>query len=258
MSTGPSDQKQAVNEEEEEDFSEIECTFGFFDPVPTDIQTISVLIPRYVPVNRLEIARAVATQKAVGTVIKDQLENGMPGDSFFGFNSVLNLATFKEYLPSLQGFIQWMCDLGDASLSTLLTTQLDKVGWVINERAQGVPEGLAPHLMRGLFEEIEWATEDLETEEERNQFKFTHYLFVKKVPMTEDGLVFLNIEDDYFYKAAAIKVEFKTDGEEGDLDGVDYHRMIYVVDANIVPEVRRQLNEVFMIDESQYADEGRK
>ena len=76
--------------------------------------------------------------------------------------------------------------------------------------------------------------------------------------MTEDGLVFLNIEDDYFYKAAAIKVEFKTDGEEGDLDGVDYHRMIYVVDANIVPEVHRQLNEVFMIDESQYADEGRK
>ena len=256
MSTDPKN-IQAEEDEGEDEFSEINCTFGFFDPVPTDVQTISVFIPRYIPVNRLEIARAVATQSRVGTVIKDQLDNGMPGDSFFGFNSVLNLATYVEFLPSLQGFIDWMCELGDADLAMLLRTNLKKVGWVINERAQGVPDGLAPHLMRGLFEEIQWATEDLETEEDRDQYRFTHYLFVKKVPLTEDGLLFQNIEDEFFHKAATIVVEFNTDGEEGDLDGVDYHRMVYVVDANNVPEVRAQLNQTFMIDEADYADEGR-
>ena len=256
MSTDP---KLAQNEEEdgEDEFSEINCTFGFFDPVPADIQTISVFIPRFIPVNKLEIARAIATQSRVGTVIKDQIENGMPGESFFGFNSVLNLATYVEFLPSLQGFIDWMCGLGDANLASLLTTNLNRVGWIINERAQGVPDALAPHLMRGLFEEIQWATEDLDTEEDRDQFRFTHYLFVKKVPLTEDGLLFQNIEDEFFHNVATIKVEFTTDGEEGDLDGVDYHRMIYVVDANEVPEVRAKLNQTFMIDEADYADEGK-
>ena len=131
-------------------------------------------------------------------------------------------------------------------------------GWIINERARGVPDGLAPHLMCGLFKEIMWATEDLDTEEDRASFRFTHYIMIKKAPMTEDGLVFQNIEDEFFHKESPVKVEFQTGGEDGDLDGVEYHHMVLLFDPEVAKKVRAQLNETFMIDESIYENEDTK
>lgn len=245
-----------ANEEEEEDFSEVNCTFGFFDPVPSDAMTISAFMPRYVPINRLEIARAIACQNRVGTTIKEQIENGMPGDNFFGFNSVLNLGAYKDVLSSIDPFIKWLIGLGNPALTQVLSQNLNTTGWIINERARGVPDGLAPHLMRGLWKEIQWATEDLDTQEDRDSFKFTHYIMIKKVAMTEDGFVFPNIEDEFFYKEATVKIEFETGGEDGDLDGVDYHHMVLLFDPQVFINVRQQLNQTFMIDESIYENEN--
>ena len=243
---------------EEEDFDEVQTTFGFVDPKPSDALTLSALIPRFVPLNRLEVAQAISHQKIVGTIIKDQDEQGNILDNLYGFTSVLNLGEYSNLLPSIHNFIEWMKKLGDPALNDILDNHIHSTGLIFSERALGVPNELSPHLMRGLFNEINWATEDLETEEERNSFRFTHYIIVKKVIKGDDGLEFNNMEDEFFYKHAQIKVEFTTSGEDGDIDGVEYNRMIIAFDSTIVPIVRNELNEFFNIDETLFEHENHK
>jgi len=251
-------QQMIQNVEEEDDFNEVETTFGFCDPKISDALTLSAFIPRFVPLNRLEVARAVCHQTKVGTVVKDQDEEGNPGDSTFGFVSVLNLGLFVDVLPSIGKFVEWMKKLGDMSLNDILENHINTTGLILNERALGVPHELAPHLMRGLFNEIAWATEDLEKEEDRESFRFTHYIMVKKFTKSEEGFEFVNIEDELFFKNAPIKVEFETEGEDGDLEGVEYHRMIWAFDINTPNIVRQELNAMYGVDESQYAYEHQK
>ena len=60
--------------------------------------------------------------------------------------------------------------------------QSDGAGLVINERLLNCPPQLASPLHHSLFdEEIPWAVEDEPTEELRESFKFTGYLFISRV-----------------------------------------------------------------------------
>ncbi|OHT10273.1 p21 C-terminal-binding protein [Tritrichomonas foetus] len=240
--------------EEDGDFDQINANFCFNVPEPTDASGISQFVPKYLNCERIELGVIVANVKRVGTVIKVEAEN--PEDvSLFGFITVINLAYYQNR-ACIANFIQWLLSLNDATLSNLLTTQLDKVGFFLNERAYGVPPEIAPHLNRGIFEEVQWATEDLPTPEERNAYNLTHFLLVKKGVKGDEGIEFPLIEDDFYFKNADLVVEFQTDGEEGDLDELEYHRYVLVLSAQSIQNARNQLNEMFGIDESQYADEG--
>lgn len=247
---------QPEDEYEDEDFDEVTARFGSFDPKPEDANGIAQFIPKYLNCDRVELSMIIANQSYVGTVIKT--EDADPDDvSMFGFITVLNLAFYQDY-ACIQKFISWMQSLGDPILNELLSTQLNRVGLFLNERAYGIPPEYAPHLNRGVFEEVSWATEDCKTPQERDAFNLTHYILVKKGVKGDEGIEFPLIEDDYYFKHADHTIEFQTGGEEGDLEELEYHRYILVLTAESIHTSRMELNEMFGVDESQYANEGIK
>jgi protein BCP1 len=245
-----------MSAQDDEDIGPINATFAFFDPTPDDEAGLAAFIPRYFPGDRHELAKLIAHQPRVGTTIKNQESDDELGQALYGFVTCLNLA-FHAERPCVRSLLDWLFGLGDSGLCELLSTSLPTVGLLLSERAYGVPLELAPHLCRSIFSEIAWATEDLPTEEERAAFRFSHYILIKKAVRGEEGLEFPLIEDELFYKHASLKLEFMTDGEEGDLADLEYHRWVLVVDASAVPVVRQEIKEMFGVDDSQFADEGR-
>lgn len=232
---------------------EIEVSFGFFDPKPSDAPGIAVFIPKYLNCERVNLSSLVANQSLVGTTIKD--EEDEEGQSLFGFVSAINLGFYHEN-PCIAQFVDWLMSLGNSELSEFISCNMDTTALFLNERAYGTPPEMAPHLMRGVLKEIEWATEDAGTEEERASFQLTHLIMVKKAVKEEEGSIeFQNIEDEMFFNRALIKVEFDTEGEEGDLADLEYHRYVIVVTMEAAQEVRATLNEMFGISEEQYAGE---
>jgi protein BCP1 len=240
---------------EDEEIEQINATFAFFDPNPEDSTGLAAYVPRYFPCDRHQLAVLVAHQPRVGTTIKNEEVDEELGQSLYGFVTCLNLAFYSDR-PCIAEITNWLMSLGNPFLSELLATSLPTVGLLISERAYGVPLELAPHVCRSIFSEIIWATQDLDTEEERAAFRFSHYVMIKKAVRGEDGLEFPLIEDEYFYNHAAIRIEFATDGEEGDLAELDYHRYVIVLEAEAVDVVRREINDAFGVNEQDYADEG--
>ena len=92
------------------------------------------------------------------------------------------------------------------------------VGMVINERLINIPQETAPPLVDGLFDEIGWATEDEPTQELRDSFKFSKYLFFtrlfrddepeqneenkKRKRSDEPLLMYIRPEDEFFHQLA--------------------------------------------------------
>jgi hypothetical protein len=239
---------------EDGEAEEINATFGFFDPTPADAMGIAAYVPQYLNCNRNELAVLVANQGRVGTTIKNSAEDAELGQSLFGFVSVLNLAFYQGH-PCIHNLLEWMMSLNNSDLCELLSAQLPTVGLMLNERAYGVPPELSPHICRSIHKEMLWATEDLETEELKAAFRLTHLILVKKGVKGEDGIEFPLVEDEMFFNNAALRVEFATDGEEGDLADLEYHRFIIVLTMDGFMAVREQLNAMFGVDEAQYADE---
>ena len=246
-----------MHDEDVSDDGPVDCEFGFFDPKPDDSTGICAYIPKYLNCERVELSMLVSRQALVGTTVKNAAVDEEVGQSLFGFVSALNLGFYQDH-QCISQFVQWMMGLGDSDLCELLTTRLNQTALFLNERAYGVPPQLAPHLMRGVLKEIAWATEDAETPEERESFKISHFVLVKKAIKTEDGLEFPLVEDEYFYNNAVIKVNFETGGEEGDLADCEYQRFVLVVTWDGAQEVRRSLNEMFGVDERAYEGEDVK
>lgn len=57
----------------------------------------------------------------------------------------------------------------------MLTSDSSEVGLLLTERAFGVPTQLVPPMYRMLAEEMQWALE------EKEPYRFTHYLIISKV-----------------------------------------------------------------------------
>lgn len=243
----------AEEEYEDGDFDEVRAQFNSYDPQPEDAPGIAQFIPKYLNCERVELSTIIANQTHVGTVIKSEEEN--PEDvSMFGFITVLNLDFYKSR-ACIQNFITWLQSLDDSVLNELLTTQLNRIGLFLNERAYGFPPEYAPHINRGIFKEVQWATEDLETEEERDSFNLTHYIIVKKGVKSDDGIEFSLIEDDFYYRNADHVVEFQTEGEEGDLEELEYHRYVLILTAESINTSRMQLNEMLGVNENEFDDD---
>ena len=236
---------------------EIQATLCFVDPKPEDAPGIAIYIPKSLKVHRPQLANYIANQTRVGTLIKDQNEDGSVGDSLFGISTCINLAKASIFCPTIVEMIEWMKELNDPVLNEILIGSLPVTGLILSERASGVPLILSPHLARGLFSEIEWATHDLETEEERNSFNFQFYITPIKMTIEEGETLFSQVEQELYFNHAVAKVEYDQEGEEGDLVEVEYHRYIAVLTAETIPTIRQELNNMFDVDESQYADEGR-
>jgi hypothetical protein len=240
---------------EKEEFKQVDGTFEFFDIVPADAKSIAALIPKYLPCNRHQLATIIANQRCVGSTIKSGSHEDEAGQSLFGFVTCLNLGQYVNH-QCILSIRDWLTSLGNPSLCELLSNSLHTIGLLISERAHGVPDALAPHLCRSIFSEIEWATEDLETEDERCAFGFTHYILVKKANKGDDGLDFPLVEDEIIFNHAQLKIEFQTAGEPGDLADLEYHRYVLVLTAESVPLVRQEVNEMFDVNEEDYAHEG--
>ena len=239
---------------EDGDFEEVYATFGSYDPTPADAPGIMPFIPKYLPCERVELSTIIANQGRVGTVIKNQEEN--PEDvATFGFVSVLNIGAYLNH-RCIHQLVEWLQSLGDAVINELLSTEINTLGFFINERAYGIPPEYAPHLNRGIFEEVQWATEDLETPEARAAFNISNFILVKKGVKSDDGLEFPLIEDDFYFKNADHVCEFQTEGEEGDIAELEYHKYVLILTPQSIYNARMQLNEMFGIDESQYANEA--
>lgn len=239
-----------------EDYEEIQETFGFFDPTPEDANGIVHYIPKVLHVEPIELAVIVANQGRVGTLIKNEISPDEPGESLFGFVSCINIGVHMNHNRAVAQIYEWLLSLGDPQLCELLHTSVMTTGLILSERAYGVPPEIAPHINRSIFEEIAWATEDLPTQEEREMFMLTHFIMVRKGVTGDEGIEFPLVEDEFYFNNAALKLEFQTEGEEGDLAELDYHRYVLVLTKENIDQARIQLNEAFNIDEAQYADEG--
>lgn len=241
---------------EEDDFDTVQVTFSFTSPKSSDSNLLYSVMPRYIPINQLELARFVAGQSIVGTILKDQID-GEPGDSFFGYCTCVNLGVLLKEVASAKDFVDFLKGLNDPALNDILVNNIDFTGWILSERAQGVPDDVTPHLMRGLFNEILWATEDAPTDEMKKSFMFRYYLVVRKAPIIDGEPLFHNFEDQFFMKKAMASVVF--DSPDGvnidDENEVEYKNYVFVLDASDIPGIRDEINVVFGINESDYEHE---
>lgn len=230
----------------------VACSFGFFDPKPTDAPSIAPFVPKYINCDRGQLSVLVSQQGNVGTILKTEHNDEEVGQPIFGFVSCLNLAAYFQN-PAIAGFVEWMMSLGDANLCELLSSSLPHVGLLLDERAYGVPPELSPHLMRGLMKEIEWAAQDGD-----QRFHLSHFIMVKKGIVNEDDqdIEFPLVEDEMFFNQAIMRVRFETGGDEGDLADCEYRRYVIVVTAQGAQQVRATLNDMFNIDENQYLGEN--
>ena len=239
------------------------------DPKETDFLGLKALLGNYLDgalFNSSELCDAIIAQNTVGTVLKAQ----GAGDEVdpIAVMSVMNLQRRKEmkWMQETIDYLKKNCpkDLKD-QFEALLGEE--GVGLIINERVINVPQETAQPLVNLLFDEISNATEDEPTEELRESFKFKKYILLTRTFLEEDAepagvgggkrkrdaateMVYPRPEDQFFHKVSKMSFQWKSRelGENDDVDSFQPMRLCMVVDANSVPQVRKQVKEMFTGD----------
>lgn len=235
------------------------------DPKETDFLGLKALLGNYLDgalFSSSELCDAIIKQSTVGTVVKAQ----GAGDELdpIAVMSVMNLQEKKEmpFVKEIAAHLKGKCpkDLKD-KLGEAFTEK--GVGMIINERVINIPQETAPPLVDGLFDEIGWATEDEPTQELRDSFKFSKYLFFTRLFRDDDPeqneenkkrkrsdeplLMYIRPEDEFFHQLAEWSFSWKAKGTEdkNDIDDLKPMRLCMLVDASKVPEVRDKLKKMF-------------
>lgn len=236
---------------EEDNYEEIQEDIGFFDPTPDDTLGIAMYLPKFVPFERQKLATLIAHQGQVGTVFRNQLPDDKRGDTLFGFISAINIGYHRSN-SAISSLIEWMRGLHNTSLDELLAGDISHIGILFNERAFGIPNEFSPHIIRSITKEILWAQSDFDDADFRNSFKFTHLIMFMKTMKDGDEILYATMEHELFFQRASFKVEVPSTDEEGDLEGIEYHRYIVVIEYPVMDEVRAELHAAFGLDEASF------
>ncbi|KAJ3429254.1 brca2 and cdkn1a-interacting protein [Anaeramoeba flamelloides] len=165
----------------------INVDFEFFDPKQGDQEQIAKLLANYLPQTKFDlegITNFIVSQTRVGTVVKIEQED------VIGFVSVININTNRS-LKCVEQILEYLEKNLDQNfkekLDELLQNEKANVGLILDERLVNCPHILAPHIMRAIFDEINWATEDEPTKELQNSFKFDYILNLTRCFVTVES-----------------------------------------------------------------------
>eukprot|EP01120_Amphizonella_sp_Union-15-10_P015824 TRINITY_DN820_c0_g1_i2.p1 TRINITY_DN820_c0_g1~~TRINITY_DN820_c0_g1_i2.p1 ORF type:complete len:279 (+),score=60.90 TRINITY_DN820_c0_g1_i2:92-928(+) len=250
--------EDSSQEEMELDNEEIPVDFVFKDPSPTiDFKTVKTFVTRLLDGkawNSSDFADIIVKQQNVGSLIKVDGD-----DEGFGFITTINLQVHKG-LPSIQELVFHIKSQVSKYAPKEQIDSWNKLidspttGLIINERMFNVPPQLAPHLLKCLFEEIQWAIEDKEP------FNFDHYLILtnyyldavkkpQKIKKTDEDMQFYKIEDEVFLKNAKLSLSYKillNDQESRwTFDKMSrQYRVFIIVEASKMPSILGQVEEM--------------
>ncbi|GMH32410.1 hypothetical protein BSKO_00244 [Bryopsis sp. KO-2023] len=252
--------------EADEELSDVEADFEFFDPQERDFHGLKALLNNYLDggeFNCGELVDAIIQQSRVGTVLKCG-EDGSP----IGVASVLNFQHYKQLvtLSTVKSFILNRCTNAEEKKKLHSAMESGACGLLVNERLLNCPPQLGPPLQQALFDEIQWATEDEPTEELRNSFKFTQYVVLTRAfrdPTMEEaregkqakkghskkskssgptGLIYVRPEDEFFHQFCNLWFTFPV--ENACTDEVEPLRLVMLMQASQVTQARAALDAV--------------
>ncbi|KAL3635965.1 hypothetical protein CASFOL_020512 [Castilleja foliolosa] len=251
----------------DESEGDVQADFVFFDPKASDFHGVKVLLKTYLDNKLWDLSGfvdLVLGQPTVGTVVK--IEND-EDDGVYGVVSALNLGRYKdnECITEITDYLLKVCHDTDviAKLRSLLKDHAKDVGLMVSQRVVNLPPQLLPPLYDGLFDEVEWATEDEPTKELQNYFRFKYYLIVSKIykhknahqnkGTTKNGaesVIYAKPEDEIFVELSLWSFIFPLHSEHVPANELkDYRLMglVMAVEASKVSIFRKKLHS--LIDE---------
>eukprot|EP00178_Gracilaria_changii_P007969 TRINITY_DN246_c0_g1_i1.p2 TRINITY_DN246_c0_g1~~TRINITY_DN246_c0_g1_i1.p2 ORF type:complete len:391 (-),score=86.90 TRINITY_DN246_c0_g1_i1:10886-12058(-) len=264
------------------DESDVELSMEFFDPRDDDVSALSLLLGKYSKActsvgkgkeqvtNSSALAKMVCAQTRVGTTIRLS-EDEAP----IGFISCVNVREHAKVLKDLKRkLIQEAEKEKNERFIALLNKCMEgigrfdseRMGLVLCERVVNMPTLVVGKMFEALCCEIEWATEDEKTQEQRDSFKFGWYLYIaevycyeterekdggakegkkKKRPRVEkkeveQQIAFARVEDSEWHKHASCSVSWDWGGTE---DGVKQRRMAMIVAAKKLAMIREAVEQ---------------
>mmetsp|Transcript_15350 Transcript_15350/g.18500 ORF Transcript_15350/g.18500 Transcript_15350/m.18500 type:complete len:402 (+) Transcript_15350:127-1332(+) len=257
------DEDDDEEDDESEHDEEVNVDFEFFDPKPDDFHGIKQLMQNYLDgkvYNSSELCDILIAQTSVGTIIRTSED-----EAAVGLVSCLNLQKHKgsECMKEVLAYMQSKCSNKETKAQLLQAIQAPGTGFMVSERLINCPPQLAAPLTSAIFDEIEWATEDEETEEARKEFKFKQYLTftrvyrdsssgaepgssksAKKGNQPDEVLVYVRPEDEFIHKLSTWSYTFEVEQPQRDDDDLKMVRMVMLLDASKVKQVRNELQAV--------------
>jgi protein BCP1 len=257
-----------ITNSDEEVVSDVDVSFEFFDPVPSDVRTVMRLLNEYtieVFLNAHEVAEAIVQQRTVGTCVKitDEPEP-------VALISCLNVQKHRRILQGLLNKIVEVGGLGEkGSVSEMVRRGFEegenpenRVGLIITERVVNLPPVLVIKMQEAVFSEIEWATEDEEDLAERETFRLRWFLYVteayclprvksnsgakrkRKEGRKDEDVTFPRIEDEAWMDVAEDTATWPIEGAKPGAQGLTRMRMAMVIPASAVDLLRSRTVEL--------------
>ncbi|KAG8382740.1 hypothetical protein BUALT_Bualt05G0108700 [Buddleja alternifolia] len=214
LNRGKDTTKQYDSSDNEDFEGVVQADFAFFDPKPSDYHGVKVLLQTYLDDKQWDLSGFVDLilgQPTVGTVVKIEDDED---DGVYSVVSALNLERYKgsKSIVELKNYLLKVCQDMDviANLRSLLGEHALDVGLIVSQRVVNLPPQLLPPLYDGLFDEIEWATEDEPTQELQRSFRFKFYLIISKLykhknanqtkgtKARDEDVIYIKPEDEIF------------------------------------------------------------
>ncbi|KAL1556558.1 protein BCCIP isoform X2 [Salvia divinorum] len=257
----------SASSDDEEFEGDVQADFVFFDPKPSDFHGVKVLLQTYLDNLQWDLSGFVDLilgQPTVGTVVK--IEND-EDDAVYSVVSALNLGRYKDSkcVLELKDYLLKVCRDMDVKgkLKSLVGEHVQDVGLLVSQRVVNLPPQLLPPLYNGLFDEVEWATEDEPTEELQSSFRFKFYLIISKiykhksadqnggtVKNGEETLIYNRPEDEIFFMLSSWSFSFPSHAQQVTANELKNYRpmgLVMVVEASKISSFRKQLHS--LIDE---------
>jgi protein BCP1 len=247
-----------ITNSDEDAVSDVDVSFEFFDPVPSDVRTVMRLLNEYttgVFLNAREVAEAIVQQRTVGTCVKitDEPEP-------VAFISCLNIQKHRQILQGLLNKIVEVGGFGEkGSVSEMIRRGFEegekpenRVGLIITERVVNLPPVLVTKMQEAVFSEIGWATEDEEDLAERETFRLRWFLYVteayclsrvtsnssakrkRKEGRKDEDVTFPRLEDEAWMEVAEDIATWPIDGAKPGAQGLTRMRMAMVIPVSAV------------------------
>ncbi|GAB4823115.1 hypothetical protein N2152v2_010161 [Parachlorella kessleri] len=161
------------DDEDGEAFDSINVDFEFYDPQEKDFHGLKALLHTYLDGEQYNCSELAA----VGTVIKCGED-----DDPIGVCTVFNLKQHSHLksLVELKSFLLARCSDDRCKDALQKAWSALGTGLVVSERLINCPPQLAPPLQQNLFEEIQAAAREEETQELRESYFFKRYLMVAR------------------------------------------------------------------------------
>ncbi|XP_051148411.1 protein BCCIP homolog [Andrographis paniculata] len=253
--------KESDSSDNEDSEGVVQADFVFFDPKPSDFHGVKVLLQSYLDKKQWDLSGFVDLilgQPTVGTVVK--IEND-EDDGVYSVVSALNIGRYKDNkcIAELKDHLIKVCHDSNVinKLRTLLEDQAHDVGLIVSKRVVNLPPQLLPPLYDGLFDEVEWATEDEPTEELRNSFCFKFYLIICTIykhknadqikgsnKKGEEPIVYAKPEDEIFHELSSWSFSFPLSTTHVTPNELKhYHSMglVMAIEASKISSFREQL-----------------